>query len=111
MGRGKRGGKVFEKTVERPTQRGWPGDQNIVGTFPTGKRQNSRSRGAQPPFGPVALDGTADLAAGRETDSQTAGVGLVFWGGACLQHQTGGGLAHAALSAQEIGSVLQAVGV
>jgi hypothetical protein len=33
MGRGQRGGKVFEKAAERPVQRGWPGNQNIIGTF------------------------------------------------------------------------------
>jgi hypothetical protein len=110
MGRGKRGGKVFEKTVERPIQCGWPRDQNIVGTFPSAKGQNGRSRGAQAPFGPVALDRATDLSAGGETDSQAAGLSPFFRGGACLEHQSGCRLAYAALSAQEIGSVLQAVG-
>ena len=41
MGRGKRGGKVFEKAGERPLQRRRPGDQNIVGTFASRKGQDA----------------------------------------------------------------------
>ena len=110
MGRGKRGSKVFKKTVERPVQRGWPGNQNIIGTVVRRKGQNGRSRGTQPPFGPVALDRAADLAAGGETDSQAARLGQSFWSGTRLQHQSGGYLAHAPLGAQEIGSVSHVVG-
>lgn len=45
MGRGERRRKVFEKTVEMPAQSARPGDQNIVGTFPTRKGKNGRGGG------------------------------------------------------------------
>ena len=110
MGRSKRDGKVFEKTAERPVQGSWPGNKNIIGTFVPRKGQNGRSRRTQPPFGPVALDCAADLAAGGESDSQVARLGQFLRSGACLQHQSGGYLAHAALGAQKIGSVPHVVG-
>ena len=102
MGGLERAGEVIEQAVEASRQRVPPGDQNIVIALTAIKGKDGRSRGTQPPLGPVSLHRISHLAACRHTDSRRARFCTFVGRGAHLERQRALAAPYAALRLQEI---------
>lgn len=105
MGCGERGFEVRNKTIKWSGQGLPPRDENIVVAWQPIKGKDGFSRGAQTPFGAVALDRASDLAARREPNAN----GTIALVPGCAQFD-GQSRCHAADSlggANKIGALFQ----